>query len=406
MATPMSAAEFKAALIAEGCNVREHDPSWSTHNRNHKGAWGPLNGVMIHHTGGLNAEGFVWSGSSDLPGPLCHAYINKAGEVVLIGWGRTNHAGGGDPDSLAAVIAESYPIPAPNTHDGGAGSVDGNSHFVGYECENRGDGRDPWPDVQLDAMVRATAAVLRHYGWSAGSALRHMDWSDWKSDPKGVDWDWFRAQLTSRLGGAPSDGGHTDPGPVDPQPSDPDAYPGAGGFGPGADNDHVTRLGQMLVARGGGRFYSVGPSSSWGDADRNATAAFQRAQGWSGADADGIPGPTTWDYLVHGRGADIPAERPTVSVSRVAAAARRDPGLSQGGTTYPADVRPVELALARLGHLDADYSGDGSFGSRTVAAYAGFQRSLGYRGADADGIPGRSSLSVLADRTGLFTVTN
>ena len=66
MAVPMSADEFKAALLAEGCDVREHDPSWSTHNRNHKGAWGPLNGVMIHHTGGLNAEDFVWSGDSDL----------------------------------------------------------------------------------------------------------------------------------------------------------------------------------------------------------------------------------------------------------------------------------------------------------------------------------------------------
>lgn len=209
MAVPMSADQFLAALKAEGVRVRER-AGWKTHNRNSRGAWGPLNGVMIHHTGGLNAEDYVWSGDPSLPGPLCHGYINKAGEVVLIGWGRANHAGGGDPDTLAAVINEQYPFPAPNTHDGGAGSVDGNIHFVGYECENKGDGTDPWPAVQIDAMVRATAAVLRFYGWSVNSAIRHMDWSDWKSDPRGINWYDFRAAVAARLAG-PAGGNPTQP---------------------------------------------------------------------------------------------------------------------------------------------------------------------------------------------------
>lgn len=86
------------------------------------------------------------------------------------------------------------------------------------------------------------------------------------------------------------------------------AFPGAGKFGPGANNASVTKLGQMLVKRGGARFYKVGPGPKWTpDADGAATTAFQRAQGWSGSDADGIPGPTTWDYLVHGKGHNIPA---------------------------------------------------------------------------------------------------
>lgn len=403
MATPMTAAEFKAALLAEGCRIRERS-GWQTHNRNHKGPWGPLNGVMIHHTasGSSGIENYVSTGSSELPGPLCQALIEKDGTVVLVGWGRANHAGGGDPDVLAAVVDERYPLPATGEHDGSPGAVDGNARFVGYECVNEGDGSDPWPGVQLDAMVRATAAVLRFYGWSVNSAVRHADWSDWKNDPRGVDWSWFRAQVADRLGrDAPGDGG-TDPG----EPTDPDAFPGADKFGPGADNGYVTRLGQMLVSRGGGRFYSVGPGPQWGEADRNATQAFQWAQGWSGGDADGIPGPTTWDYLVHGRGNSIPDAKPVVSASRVAEAARRDPGLSQGGTTHPGDVRPVEAALACLGFLASGYASDGSFGSLTVAAYAAFQRSLGYRGADADGVPGKASLTELGSRTGLFTVTN
>ncbi|WP_069631155.1 peptidoglycan-binding protein, partial [Streptomyces niveus] len=88
--------------------------------------------------------------------------------------------------------------------------------------------------------------------------------------------------------------------PVDtPKPA---AFPGAKSFGPGADNAHVTRLGEMLVARGGARFYASGPGPRWGEADRRATEAFQRAQGWRGAEADGLPGPDTWRYLVNGLG--------------------------------------------------------------------------------------------------------
>ncbi|MFM9594917.1 peptidoglycan-binding protein [Streptomyces scabiei] len=89
-------------------------------------------------------------------------------------------------------------------------------------------------------------------------------------------------------------------------PSGVERYPGAGAFGPGAHNKYVARLGQMLVRRGGARFYTGGPGPAWSDADRRATRAFQRAQGWSGHFADGIPGPLTWAYLVTGRGRDIP----------------------------------------------------------------------------------------------------
>ncbi|WP_425347938.1 peptidoglycan-binding protein [Streptomyces roseochromogenus] len=84
-----------------------------------------------------------------------------------------------------------------------------------------------------------------------------------------------------------------------------DTYPGAAFFGPGASNVYVTRLGQMLVARGAGSYYVKGPGPTWSEADRQATRAFQLAQGWSGADADGLPGRRTWELLVTGKGKDI-----------------------------------------------------------------------------------------------------
>src|SRR5881409_1196957 len=170
MATPMTAAQVVAQLKKWGLHHVEI-PGWATHNRAGHGAWGPVNGLIWHHTGAdvtdakAYAAGTLYNGLADLPGPLCHFSIGKDGKVYLVGWGRANHAGGGDPAVLRAVIAESYGVkpPATHQHEGSAGAVDGNPHFVGLECENLGDGKDPWPAVQYEAMVRAAAAVCRHY---------------------------------------------------------------------------------------------------------------------------------------------------------------------------------------------------------------------------------------------------
>lgn len=83
-----------------------------------------------------------------------------------------------------------------------------------------------------------------------------------------------------------------------------------------------------------------------------------------------------------------------VSVAHVAAAARRDPGAAQGSAIYRSEVLLVEKALRAEGLLAAEWV-DGSFGSKTVTAYAALQRRYGYTGSDADGIPGQASLTKL-----------
>ncbi len=95
--------------------------------------------------------------------------------------------------------------------------------------------------------------------------------------------------------------------------------------------------------------------------------------------------------------------KPRVDLSNLIAAATHDPHAAQGHRSHPADVRIVEGALKAEGLLPAAYAGDGSFGSKTVLAYAAWQRHLGYVGAAADGIPGATSLKKLGDRHG-FTV--
>lgn len=115
MATPLSASAFLAALRAEGVKVVEVG-SWRTHNRNSKGAWGEVHGVMIHHTvtsGTAKTVAICRDGYTSLPGPLCHGVVAKDGTVHLVGYGRTNHAGTGDDDVLKAVINE-VSLPAAN----------------------------------------------------------------------------------------------------------------------------------------------------------------------------------------------------------------------------------------------------------------------------------------------------
>ncbi|MEU3281570.1 N-acetylmuramoyl-L-alanine amidase [Streptomyces antibioticus] len=101
-----------------------------------------------------------------------------------------------------------------------------------------------------------------------------------------------------------------------------------------------------------------------------------------------------------------PTTKPKVSLAHIIAAARKDPAATQGHTTHKTEVLLVERALKAEGLLAAKWV-DGSFGTKTVAAYARWQRSAaggGFTGTDADGIPGKTSLKLLAARHG-FTVT-
>jgi hypothetical protein len=128
--------------------------------------------------------------------------------------------------------------------------------------------------------------------------------------------------------------------------------------------------------------------------------------------ATACPGPKLYAWVQ--KGAPRPAgtvtettpAKPKVSLAHVVYAARHDPAAAQGHTTHKAEVLTVEKALKAEGLLPGEYV-DGSFGTKTVTAYARWQRSPaggGYTGSAADGIPGEKSLKLLAARHG-FTVT-
>lgn len=89
------------------------------------------------------------------------------------------------------------------------------------------------------------------------------------------------------------------------------------------------------------------------------------------------------------------ASRPTVSASAVATMFRR-------GQKHAA-VLVIQRALAAEVGLDFS-SGPGVPGPRTKAAYRKWQQKMGFRGNDADGIPGFTSLDRLGRKRG-FGVT-
>lgn len=165
---------------------------------------------------------------------------------------------------------------------------------------------DVWPAGAPLATAAAVAKKTRNRSiwqgkgghYSHGQVPNNSHW-----DPGAIDVNIVPGKATSDSPGTDTGGGSTPTTPA----VDQDAFPGASKFGPGANNAYVTRLGQMLVQRGGKRFYTTGPGPKWGASDQNATRAFQQAQGWTGTDADGLPGATTWKLLVDGKGKNIPA---------------------------------------------------------------------------------------------------
>lgn len=102
--------------------------------------------------------------------------------------------------------------------------------------------------------------------------------------------------------------------------------------------------------------------------------------------------------LVAGAGvATAPAQATTtVNMESVVKAAQWDPYKPDQSITPGAgdDVKPVEQALAAKDMLAKKYV-DGHFGTSTIAAYKKYQKSLGYSGLAASGLPGKTSLAKL-----------
>ena len=219
----------------------------------------------------------------------------------LVGYGRANHAGLGDPDVLRAVTNETA-LPVDNE-----ATVDGNRHFYGFECENLGDGTDPWPEAQLLAIEKVSAAICRHHGWSERSVIGHLEWQPGKVDPRGFTMAWMREKVAKRLGVEPAT--TAPPKPVKPV-VDLSRLVAAAKSDPRRAGTPVTYSGVRIVEAAlvdAGLLAKPYSDGHFGSATVDAYAKWQRRLGYSGTAADGIPGMTSLKKLGAKYGFDVVA---------------------------------------------------------------------------------------------------
>ncbi|MFE3197155.1 hypothetical protein [Embleya sp. NPDC059237] len=182
-------------------------------------------------------------------------------------------------------------------------------------------------------------------------------------------------------------------------------YPSVGAwvnFGDGAHTEIVTRFDSSRVWTKGGNTLPAGGDGGQGRGVYSHVYERRSARitgYFAPRFPDGCPPTADPSDYRGGSGGD----QPTVSLAAVIDAARRDPSAPQGSASHRTDSLIVEQALQAEGLLASSWV-DGSFGTRTTAAYATYQQRLGYSGSDADGIPGRTSLTRLGSQHG-FEVT-
>lgn len=235
MSTPLTASQTLAALNKWHVPHRAIE-GWEHRNRAPR-PFGPMNGFVVHHTGDdapdYKDRAVIVNGRADLPGPLAQFGLDDHGVVELVGCGRANHAGGGDPRVLAEVVHESYgDYPSPSRyHDGSPGEVDGNTHFYGVETYYSGG--HAMTAAQMGSLVLLLAAICDAHKWSAKSVIGHKEWSDWKSDPGHVDMKLLRRAVAARLKAGP------------PKPAAPKPVPAPAPSSPGFHNAAVDLRGEL-----------------------------------------------------------------------------------------------------------------------------------------------------------------
>ncbi|MFF9213226.1 MULTISPECIES: peptidoglycan-binding protein [unclassified Streptomyces] len=77
---------------------------------------------------------------------------------------------------------------------------------------------------------------------------------------------------------------------------DDEPFPGKDFFQPSVSSPIIEVMGWRLIDEGCSA-YADGPDFQWSEADRKSYAMWQRKLGFSGSDADGIPGRTSWEKL-------------------------------------------------------------------------------------------------------------
>lgn len=142
------------------------------------------NYVMIHHTAQNSTEHTVRTFHNEKVGVSSHYVIGRDGKIVQMvnDYYRAHHAGAGRWGN----------------------DTDLNSSSIGIELDNNGT-TDPWPDIQIQALIRLLSYLKETYRIPQANFIGHMDYAPArKIDPSRFPWKtladagfgyWYEAPL-------------------------------------------------------------------------------------------------------------------------------------------------------------------------------------------------------------------
>lgn len=105
-------------------------------------------------------------------------------------------------------------------------------------------------------------------------------------DPGNIDIDYILSKAKTLSG----NGGTKPPTTYEP-------FPGAEFFYHGHKSPIVKACRDRLIAEGCNKYQSTSDQDVWGSGDEASYSAWQKKLGYTGSDADGTPGKTSWDKL-------------------------------------------------------------------------------------------------------------
>ncbi|MFE7123214.1 M23 family metallopeptidase [Streptomyces sp. NPDC057617] len=140
----------------------------------------------------------------------------------------------------------------------------------------------------------------------------------------------------------------------------------------GSEDACVKSFQKALIAKG--HKIPSGPTGLYGNETKAACAAFQRAQGWSGSDADGAPGPETFARLKltdgshRTSGGKVSSPVPGYGINKNNPYGTRSSGYSSGyhtGDDYPAPSG-TDVVAVRAGTIGESRNDGASYGNYIV----------------------------------------
>lgn len=262
----------------------------------------------------------------------------------------------------------------------------GNRHWL--SVENEGYSGDQLTDSQVENVAQLFAWIHTTYGTPLQATDdpngEGLGWHGMGGDAWGGHFDCpgdpIKAQRPRILARANEilGGGVTPTPQPQPQPSgNPARYQttiNGLSYGYGAHGVQVTEVGLALVEHGFGSHYHQGPGPDWSDADTLNYADYQRSLGYSGSDADGVPGSTSLQKLLGYLPGSVPAF----------------PGANAFGSGNTGDyITMMGRRLVARGYGSHYRVGPGpSWGDADRLNVQAFQEAQGWSGSGADGYPG------------------